>query len=35
MPPISTTPIVGFVVGVKGLLVDASLKGSKFSVMKK
>ena len=28
-------PIVGFVVGVKGLLVDASLKGSKFSVMKK
>jgi lipid-binding SYLF domain-containing protein len=28
-------PIVGFVVGVKGLLVDASLEGSKFSVMKK
>ncbi len=28
-------PIVGFVVGVKGLLVDASLKGSKFSVLKK
>ncbi len=28
-------PIVGFIVGVKGLLVDASLKGSKFSVIKK
>jgi lipid-binding SYLF domain-containing protein len=28
-------PIIAFVVGVKGLLVDASLKGSKFSVMKK
>ena len=26
-------PIVAFVVGVKGLLVDASLKGSKFSVI--
>ena len=28
-------PIVGFVVGVKGLLVDASFKGSKFSPIKK
>ncbi|HOD36165.1 MAG TPA: YSC84-related protein [Syntrophales bacterium] len=28
-------PIVGFVFGVKGLLVDASLKGSKFTRLKK
>ena len=28
-------PIVGFVFGVKGLLVDASLKGSKFTKLKK
>lgn len=28
-------PIIGFVVGVKGLLVDASLKGSKFSPIKR
>jgi lipid-binding SYLF domain-containing protein len=28
-------PIVGFVVGVKGLLVDASFKGSKFTPLKK
>jgi lipid-binding SYLF domain-containing protein len=28
-------PIVAFVVGVKGLLVDASFKGSKFSLLKK
>ena len=28
-------PIIGFVVGVKGLLVDASLKGSKFSVIRR
>jgi lipid-binding SYLF domain-containing protein len=28
-------PIVGFVVGVKGLLVDASFKGSKFSPISK
>ncbi len=28
-------PIVGFVVGVKGLLLDASLKGSKFSPIRR
>ena len=28
-------PIVGFVFGVKGLMVDASLKGSKFTKLKK
>ncbi|HUI70799.1 MAG TPA: YSC84-related protein [Spirochaetia bacterium] len=28
-------PIIGFVVGVKGLLVDASFKGSKFSPIKR
>jgi lipid-binding SYLF domain-containing protein len=28
-------PIIGFVVGVKGLLVDASFKGSKFSAIKR
>ncbi len=28
-------PIIGFVVGVKGLLVDASLKGSKFSPIRR
>jgi lipid-binding SYLF domain-containing protein len=28
-------PIVGFVVGVKGLLVDASFNGSKFSLIKR
>ncbi len=28
-------PILGFVVGVKGLLVDASLKGSKFTRIKR
>ena len=28
-------PVVGFVFGVKGLLVDASLKGSKFTKLKK
>jgi lipid-binding SYLF domain-containing protein len=28
-------PIVGFVVGVKGLLVDASFKGSKFTPIKR
>ena len=28
-------PIIGFVVGVKGLLVDASFKGSKFSLIKR
>lgn len=28
-------PIVAFVVGVQGLMVDASLKGSKFSEIKK
>jgi lipid-binding SYLF domain-containing protein len=28
-------PIIGFVVGVNGLLVDASLKGSKFSPIKR
>ncbi len=28
-------PIVGFVVGVKGLLVDASLRGSKFTPIRR
>jgi len=28
-------PIIGFVVGVKGLLVDASFKGSKFSPIRR
>jgi lipid-binding SYLF domain-containing protein len=28
-------PIIGFVVGVKGLLIDASFKGSKFSVIRR
>lgn len=28
-------PIVAFVIGVKGLMVDASFKGSKFSKLKK
>ncbi len=28
-------PIIGFVVGVKGLLVDASFRGSKFSPIKR
>jgi lipid-binding SYLF domain-containing protein len=28
-------PIVGFVVGVKGLLFDASFKGSKFSLIRR
>lgn len=28
-------PIVGFVIGVKGLLVDASFKGSKFTRLKR
>ena len=28
-------PIIGFVVGVKGLLIDASFKGSKFSPIRR
>jgi len=31
---INDDPMVAFVVGVKGILVDASLRGSKFSVIK-